>query len=201
MTCQTFISQWKAFLNEASVCLQALESNPDDVEAAKRLGTLVIHSAYEFRNTFLLAPHTLRCIMCVQMETGEGKQEEEKGKKEEKIASPEFWKAVARKVGFTPDQEAGLLCLYGLYDKAMKKLLDERRQLQQDLEQGMQIALDGNKRLQQRELHPECATLRRLSKNLQRELNLHEMMRGYLYGRMLTLLQYSKVAVHSYPYF
>ncbi|KAG2450215.1 hypothetical protein HYH02_000316 [Chlamydomonas schloesseri] len=53
----------------------------------------------------------------------------------------------------------------------------------------------------QLEVPPEAEVLPALSRNLRKEGAAHLLLRGFMFGRSLSLLQAARVMVHSYPWF
>jgi hypothetical protein len=53
----------------------------------------------------------------------------------------------------------------------------------------------------QLEVPPEAEVLPALSRNLRKESAAHLLLRGFLFGRTLSILQAARVMVHSYPWF
>lgn len=53
----------------------------------------------------------------------------------------------------------------------------------------------------QLEVPPEAEVLPALSRNLRKESAAHLLLRGFMFGRLLSILQAARVMVHSYPWF
>mmetsp|Transcript_15446 Transcript_15446/g.27528 ORF Transcript_15446/g.27528 Transcript_15446/m.27528 type:complete len:770 (-) Transcript_15446:1595-3904(-) len=187
----TFVRLYKHYVAELSVCIIALESNEEDKEAIDRLISICNRSSSLCRRMRVKAPATYEKITLMHLETLETDQ----------IAPPEHWKSVAIALDFSEEQGPQIIRLYQVFKKIMVNVLSARKLLQDELDRDLQRTLESRGLLDPNCLHADSATFTRFNKSFAKEKCAHDLVKVSVYGRTLTVFQYAKVVVHSYPFF
>lgn len=182
------LEAWKHFLSDASQAMLALEANPEDDEAASVMQQAVAEVVSLLRYCSLLAPDTYLAVMQTHLETYE-------------TVSPdaEHWRAVLRTLELSPQQQAELRGVHELFEGIMRGILAERQAINRKLADGSHG--DVSEMLRQMTISTECEVLQTYMKNLRKEKAAHLLLRGFLFGHCLTVLQFVRAAVYSYPYY
>eukprot|EP00198_Chlamydomonas_reinhardtii_P005343 XP_001694679.1 predicted protein [Chlamydomonas reinhardtii] len=181
---------WKNFLSDVAVPLLALETDPRDEAAAAQLAAAAAQAAYLIKGASLLAPDTLATAMQIHLES------EAPGAPE-----PGHWLPVVRTLELSPQQEAELRAVWGLYSGVMRAVVAERGGIMATLATGVHGSTqDIVRMMSQMTVSPECEVMQTLQRNMRREKSAHLLLRGYLYGHTLTTLQFVKASVYSYPW-
>ncbi|KAG2454024.1 hypothetical protein HYH02_001065 [Chlamydomonas schloesseri] len=187
------VESWKNYLSDVAVPLLALESDPRDEAAAAALAQSAAQAAYLLKHASLLAPDTLAAAMQTHLET-------------ETSAAPEpsHWLPVVRTLELTPQQEAELRAVWGLYSGIMRAVVAERKGIMEKLATGLH-GLSGSvqdiaRMMSQMTVSAECEVMQTLQRNMRREKSAHLLLRGYLFAHTLSTLQFVKASVYSYPW-
>ncbi|GLC35202.1 hypothetical protein PLESTM_000290400 [Pleodorina starrii] len=183
---------WKHFLSEVAVPLLALESNGEDEQAAARIRQLATEATHLFKHASLLAPDTVMKVSQTHLET-------------EALtpADPAHWRNVVNTLDLSPSQVRELVAVFRLFSGIMSGLLAERRTINQHLASGLhghQVEMDVAAAMEQLRVSPECEVLQALQRSMRREKAAHLLLRGFLFGQTLSVLQFARAAVYSYPW-
>ncbi|GFR45259.1 hypothetical protein Agub_g6365 [Astrephomene gubernaculifera] len=182
---------WKHFLSEVATPLLALECNPADEAAAVQLRQLAAEATYLFKHTSFFAPDTFMMAQQTHLET-------------EQVCSPDpaHWHAVLRTLELNPEQIRDLRAVFQLFSGIMRGILAERRDINAHLATGLHGPhASVQTAMEHLTVAPECEVFKSLQRNMRREKSAHLLLRGFLFGRTLSTLQFVKAAVYSYPWF
>ncbi|EFJ51261.1 hypothetical protein VOLCADRAFT_120496 [Volvox carteri f. nagariensis] len=183
---------WKHYLSEVAVPLLALESNGQDERAAASVLQLAGEATHMLKHASLLAPDTLMVVTQTHLET-------------EVLTAPDpsHWHAVVRTLELSPDQIRELRAVFRLVSDIMSAVLAERKAINMRLAEGVHLhdsVADIRVAMKHLTVSPECEVLQALQRSMRREKAAHLLLRGFLFGRTLSVLQFVKAAVYSYPW-
>ncbi|GLC44379.1 hypothetical protein PLESTB_000476000 [Pleodorina starrii] len=187
---QQVAASWKGFVAEASTLLLALDVNPADEAAACRMKQVTAEISRLCRHMSLLAPDTMLAVMQTHLETST----------ELTTPEPGFWSQVLQSLRLTEEQLRELRAVYELFSGIMRRILAERRAVQAQLSAGLQ-AEPRPPLVAQQQVPPEAEVLPSLERNMRKEGAAHLLVRAFMFGRVLSIVQMCRAAVHSYPYF
>ncbi|KXZ56843.1 hypothetical protein GPECTOR_1g760 [Gonium pectorale] len=197
---QQLLEAWKAWLPELSVLLLKLETQPDDEPAAERMRKLLAENAFLFRHASVLAPEAMMSFMQAGSTHMEAMQ----------IAAPPpgYWQKVTKMLDLTAEQVMDLSAVYSIFNELMERVMAERRSLKAQMFQDSQAQAAGPWcPTPLPTVSPEQGTLKyfellpALERNMRKESAAHLLVRGFVFGRTLSWLQFSRAAVHAYPFF
>ncbi|EFJ51921.1 hypothetical protein VOLCADRAFT_86913 [Volvox carteri f. nagariensis] len=182
------IASWKAFVQEAGSLLLALEMNPADEAAAHQIKKLAAKIGSLCRRISVLAPDTMIAVSQTHLET-------------DTLMAPDpgFWAQVVQALRLTEEQLREMCAVYELFSGIMGRILAERRAIQAKLSAGLQT--DPRSMAVEMHVPPEGEVLPVLERSLRKESAAHLLVRSFLFGRTLSIVQFCRAALHSYPFF
>lgn len=157
----------------------------------ERLVQLVNKYSYMTKFVALLNPGVLYSLLGRNLDTGEAA-----------AYTDDHWRNVVARLHLTKQQVTYILACSELYFSSLCTLMHERQALHEAL-----VKADGALSECQRRLLGIDGTidqldlLDRLSSNLKKEHVLRIMLNCFVWGRILTAVQFAKTAVYSHPFF
>jgi len=183
-----FVAVWKAHLSNLSAVLLQLDMRPGEQRVADALVDGVVRMTFDFKHTSQQNPECIQKVMALSLDSGK-----------EEVPHIDHWRNLVRSLELSEAQQCDLVTAYTAYRRLMAKVLHERAQISATLR--AHGVLDAEAATRNTVVSPECAVLQSLINNLTRERSLGTMLRGYVYGCVLTVVQMARCAVFSYPFF
>ena len=99
----------------------------------------------------------------------------------------------------TTEQALELSAVYDLFSSIMRGILTERQTINGQLSQG--VHADQRVAPSQLEVSALGEVLPALERNMRQEGAAHLLVRGLVFGGLLSIVQVCRASVHSYPFF
>eukprot|EP00775_Hariotina_reticulata_P004392 gene4392-4645_t len=165
------------------------ESRSFCTPSERRIIALVAKYQYIVKYVALLNPGALYSMLGRNLDTG--------------LAQPYtdmHWRQVVAQLELSTTQVTQVLACAELYFSSLKRLYQERQQLQQHLRAADEGLSECQRRLLGSDgIQHQLQLLDQLQSNLKREHVLRIMMNCFVWGRSLNSLQFAKSAVYSHP--
>lgn len=195
MTSEQFRTQWREFLTAASNALLLLETQHDEAAATELLTPAKRKAGCLLMTFATLNPINTRQLMVSSMDPATTNL---------KAPDEQYWQQVAASIKFTPEEAHKLSNLYIEFSNSIGKLLQDREQLVKSLGRSLAGLLSSStprQTCESSQMKPaEIEQLRCLQQNMSREFSQLVLL-GCMFYSGLTVLQFARLAVQSYPHF
>lgn len=183
MTPEQFRELWATFVRDAGSILMEAEVADPDPRVIQRLSELVTGMMHVIMQLSLLNPLVIYTLQCLNIERNEPEQ-----------GRHGHWRQVVGQLGLAEQQRKDIHMTYQLYADRLAQVLCERTEIS-TMMHGSDVPHDGNfiSRAQQYVL------VERLTSSLVKEHAVRGILMTLL--KLLTTLQFAKLAVFSWPYF